>query len=215
MTPPRSTEAGAGDHQVTGADAVRDRLAERTQQILERPDAPADPVAAERDTAVVRECRYLLRLLSTRSRSAGEMRQRLSQREVPAAIVHEVMARMDRAGLIDDETFAREWVQQRRALRALSDQALRRELDRREVAEEFIDLALDGGDDEEEQRCRDLVRSRIGAADRDHLRSERDGNHRRRLARRLDALLTRKGYPGDLAVRVISAELADAASSQH
>lgn len=166
---------------------------------------------------MVRECRYLMRLLSLRSRSAGEMRQRLSQREVPAAIVHEVMARMDRAGLIDDEAFAREWVQQRRALRSLSDRALRRELDRREVAESVIDLALDGGEEgaeeDEEQRCRDLVRSRLSAEDRDRLRGERDGSHRRRLARRLDALLTRKGYSGDLAVRVISAELRDAAGS--
>src|SRR5690625_3805261 len=83
-----------------------------------------------------------MRLLSTRRRSAGEMRDRLVQREVPAAIIHEVMARMDRAELIDDETFAHDWVQQRRELRALSDLALRRELEKRSVDAGIIDAAL-------------------------------------------------------------------------
>src|SRR5699024_11951981 len=75
-------------------------------------------------------------------RSAGEMRDRLVQREVPAAIIHEVMARMDRAELIDDEAFAHDWVQQRRELRALSDLALRRELGKRSVDAGIIDAAL-------------------------------------------------------------------------
>jgi len=63
----------------------------------------------------------------------------------------------------------------------------------------------------EGERGGDVVRSRVGPRDREQLRRERDGTHRWRLSRRLDALLTRKGYPGDLAVRVISAELRAAA----
>lgn len=190
-----------------GAAQVSARLARRTQEILERPPRDPDPQRVEREKAVVRECRYLMRLLSTRRRSAGEMRRRLEEREVPADVAHEVMARIARADLIDDAAFAQEWVRQRRELRALGDEALRRELEQRRVAAVHIDAALDGGDADEEQRCRDLVRSRIEDRDRDRLRRERDGVHRRRLSRRLDALLTRKGYPGALAVRVISTEL--------
>ena len=210
MSSSQPLRLGPDDQQVAGTEAVRDRLSRRTQQILDRSPAPADPAAAEREKLVVGECRYLMRLLSTRRHSAGEMRDRLVQREVPAAIIHEVMARMDRAELIDDETFAHDWVQQRRELRALSDLALRRELEKRSVDAGIIDAALACTEGDEEQRCRDLVRSRIDGADRERLREERDGSHRRRLARRLDALLTRKGYPGDLAVRVISAELREA-----
>lgn len=207
MSSTSSSGAGTDDPQVDGAGAVQDRLARRTQQILDRSPAPADPVAAEREKLIVRECRYLMRLLTIRRRSAGEMRGRLAQREVPAGIIHEVMARMDRAELIDDETFAREWIRQRRELRALSDRALRRELEQRRVDAEVIEAALERTGGDEEQRCRELVRSRIDDADRARLRTERDGSHRRRLARRLDALLTRKGYPGGLAIRIISAEL--------
>ncbi|WP_425546264.1 regulatory protein RecX [Brachybacterium tyrofermentans] len=139
------------------------------------------------------------------------MRDRLAQREVPADVAHEVMARIDRADLIDDAAFAQEWVTQRRSMRALGDEALRRELASRRVESDLIEDALGTGEDDEEERCRDLVRSRIGYRDREQLRSERDGSHRRRLSRRLDALLTRKGYPGSLAVQVIAAELRAAA----
>src|SRR5699024_9615689 len=131
--------------------------------------------AVEREKQVVRECRYLMRLLSTRRRSAGEMRERLAGREVSAALAHEVMARMERADLIDDEAFAREWVQQRRELRSLSDLALRRELEGRRVDPEAIDAALGQGGSDEEQRCRELVRARIGGIDRARLRTDRDG----------------------------------------
>ena len=212
---------GAGDQQVVGAadvraeehvpDPVRDRLAARTREILERPRPAASEEQVAREKAVVHECRYLMRLLSTRRRTDGEMRLRLSGREVPADVAHEVMARIDRAGLIDDAAFARDWVQQRRALRSLGDEALRRELEQRRVDAVHIEAALGEGESDEEQRCRELVRSRLGPRDRDLLRAERDGAHRRRLSRRLDALLTRKGYPGDLAVHVIAGELRAAA----
>lgn len=201
MTSPRHADDGA----------LREHLAQRTRQILEAPRPAPDPERAAREKAVVHECRYLMRLLASRRRSAGEMRERLERREVPADVAHEAMARIDRAGLVDDAGFARDWVAQRRALRALGDEALRRELAAKHVAAPLIDAALREGGDDEEQRCRELVRSRLGARDLEQLRQERDGAHRRRLSRRLDALLTRKGYPGDLAVRVIAGELRAAA----
>lgn len=195
-------------------DQVRERLQERTREILERPRAAPDPHAVEHEKAVVRECRYLMRLLSTRRRSAGEMRGRLEEREVPAAIAHEVMARIDRAGLVDDAAFAGEWVAQRRELRSLSDEALRRELRERRVDESHIDDALAMGEPgDEEQRCRELVRSRL-QPELARLRQDPDRTHQRRMARRLDALLTRKGYPGDLAVQVIASELREAAQQE-
>jgi regulatory protein len=222
MTPQQ--HSGADDQQVVGAAAVpahgssapphptvQDQLAARTREILERPRPARSEEQVAREKAVVHECRYLMRLLSIRRRSEGEMRRRLAEREVPADVAHEAMARIDRAGLIDDAAFARDWVQQRRALRSLGDEALRRELEARRVDGELIEEALADGRSDEEQRCRELIRSRIGLRDRERLRTERDGEHRRRLSRRLDALLTRKGYPGDLAVHVIAGELRAAA----
>src|SRR5699024_12678068 len=115
------TGAAADHRAIPGRAApgeIRERLADRTRQILERPRPAPDPEHAEREKAVVHECRYLMRLLASRRRSAGEMRERLRQREVPGAIAHEVVARIDRAGLTGAERFAPDWVQQRRARRA-------------------------------------------------------------------------------------------------
>lgn len=207
---PPAAAPGAPGHLPTAAE-IRTDLGRRTQQILDAPRDAAAPHDREREKAVVHECRYLMRLLAMRRRSEGEMRTRLARREVPADIAHEVMARIDRAGLIDDAAFARDWVAQRRALHSLGDEALRRELADRAVDPAMIDTALATGASDEETRCRDLVRSRIDHRDRQRLRTDRDGSHRRRLSRRLDALLTRKGYPGSLAVHVISSELRDAA----
>lgn len=213
MTPsvPRDADAPRGVGIADPDTRVRSELQRRTREILERERPGADPEAIERERTVVRECRHLMRLLATRARSEGELRSKLAERVVPAALAQEVMDRLERADLLDDAAFAAEWVRQRRELRGLGDEALRRELVAKQVAEVHIDAALAAGGDSEEQRCRELVRSRLDTQDRRRLRRERDGAHRRRLARRLDALLTRKGYPGDMAVHVIAGELRRAA----
>jgi regulatory protein len=187
-------------------------LAARTEEILAR--APSEPSAqeVEREKTVVAECRYLMRLLSTRRRSAGEMRRRLHEREVPADLVHEILARIDRAGLIDDAAFARDWVLQRRELRGLADEALRRELEAKEVDSADIDAALRAGTDsleaaeiEEEERCRDLTRRRLA---RESARTDlEDRTRRAQTARRLEGYLRRRGYDGALIRRVVSSEL--------
>lgn len=188
---------------------VLQHLEEATARIIARGAAPADPEAAEREKETVRAGRYLLNLLSRRRRSEHELRERLAQREVPAAIAHEAIARLARAGLLDDAAFAEEWIRQRREMRGLGDEALRRELQDKGVAVDLIEDALQGGDHDEEDRCRDLVRSRLrqeharlGDAMLDAGSPEWAG-----ARRRLDAYLTRRGYGGDMAVRVISAEM--------
>lgn len=191
---------------MTEHEAVLAALRRRTQDVLTTPAAPESPEDREREKAIVHECRYLMRLLATRRRSEGELRSRLAQREVPRDIAHEVIARTDRAGLIDDAAFAREWVEQRRRLRGLSDEALRRELRDRSVDPEHILTALALGADDEEDRARELVRARLRREEQ-RLRADTDGSERGRCARRLDGLLRRKGYDGALALRVISTEL--------
>lgn len=203
MTAPRS------DHGPTGEDsgrAVVRGLRDRTAAIAEAGPARVTAEQAAFDAAVVAECRYLMRLLAVRRRSEGEMRARLHERGVPTDVAHETIARIARAGLIDDAAFARDWVTQRRELRGLSDEALRRELRARSVAPEIIAVALALGEDDEEERARSLVRRRLGR-DEAALLADADGSVRRAVARRLDAHLRRKGYDGALAVRVISTEL--------
>lgn len=212
---------------MTAADPRIAALEARTREILERGEAAPDPEAAEREKAVVRECRYLMRLLAIRRRSEGEMRERLERREVPGATIHEAIARMHRADLVDDLEFAREWVRQRRRDRGLADAALRRELEARCVAADLIERALReeeplsadhgplGATAGEEHRCRELVRSRLAVEQRRSGEDLLDENGQVRegseswsaIRRRLDGYLARRGYSGALAVHVISSEM--------
>ncbi len=209
------------DAEVQNAARTRAELSARMQEILDRPPAPLDPEEVEREKEVVRECRYLMRLLSTRARSEGEMRSRLRERELPGSVIHEVMARIQRAGLIDDAAFAREWVRQRRASKALADEALRRELEAKQVSPADIDSALAlpepsvqqeehrvrPGMSAEEARCRGHVRERLRRELARRPDATEDPALRRAIARRLDAQLRRRGYDGALALHVISTEM--------
>lgn len=206
---PRSPAAeGASDQDRR---AVVADLSRRAEALARRPAPSAEDQerAREREKAVVRECRYLMRLLADRRRSEGEMRARLVDREVPASVAHEVMERIRRADLIDDAAFAAEWVAQRRRLRGLSDDALRRELARRRVEDPVIDAALAAdpdGEQGEEVRARELVRARL-ARTGDLERAAADPSERARLSRRLDGYLRRRGYDGALARRVVAGEI--------
>lgn len=186
---------------------MRAMLAERITAIMERPRPVITAQQAQQEKQIVAECRYLMRLLASRPRSRGEMRQRLAAREVPPAIIHDVMARIERAGLIDDAAFAREWVRQRRERKGLADEALRRELAEREVKPADIDAALAEDDTGEEQRCRELVRARLRREARALHGLPEDGPGWSKVARRLEGLLRRRGFPGDLCTHVISTEM--------
>src|ERR1700760_4725419 len=74
-----------------------------------------------------------VRLLSVRSRSRTELRQAMARKEIEEEVAELVLGRLDRAGLIDDESFAHEWVASRHSHRGLSRRALVNELRRKGV----------------------------------------------------------------------------------
>ena len=88
-----------------------------------------------------------LRLLSHRPRSEREMRTRLAMRGVAPEVVEEEIERLRRAGLLDDEKFARAWVEDRKRVAPRGRRMLRYELLGRGIDVEAVDLATDGIDD--------------------------------------------------------------------
>lgn len=90
-----------------------------------------------------------LRLLSHRARSEAEMRTRLAMRGVaPAAVDHEI-ERLRQAGLLDDEKFARAWVEDRKRHAPRGKRMLRYELLGRGIEPEAIDQVTAPIDDRE------------------------------------------------------------------
>ncbi|MBK6661488.1 MAG: regulatory protein RecX [Thermoflexaceae bacterium] len=69
-----------------------------------------------------------LRLLSHRARSENEMRTRLGMRGIAPAIIEEEIVRLRDAGLLDDEQFARAWVEDRKRFAPRGRRMLRYEL---------------------------------------------------------------------------------------
>ena len=90
-----------------------------------------------------------LRLLSHRARSETEMRTRLAMRGIEPAAVEEEIVRLQRAGLLDDEKFARAWVEDRRRLAPRGRRMLRYELLGRGIEMAAVEQVTQDIDDRE------------------------------------------------------------------
>ncbi|KPM57170.1 recombinase RecX [Frankia sp. R43] len=146
-----------------------------------------DPLAAAREIC--------LHQLAARPRSRAELAAVLSRRGVEEEIAGLVLDRLAEVGLVDDEAFAAAFVSSARAGRGLGRRALAVELRRRGVQPEVSEEALAAvGTEDEEVTARSLVARRLRAM---------EGLPAPVQARRLAALLTRKGYPLDLVRRVV------------
>jgi regulatory protein len=90
-----------------------------------------------------------LHFLSYRPRSSAEVRQNLTKRGTPESLVEETMNRLQRAGLVNDQEFARAWVENRNAFQPRSKLALRMELRHKGLSDEIVQPILDEHVDEE------------------------------------------------------------------
>ena len=85
------------------------------------------------------------RFLEARPRSVAETRRRLLRACYPEALVDQVVTRLVEVGYLDDEAFARAWVESRDRAHPRGAAALRRELATRGVASDAIAAALARG----------------------------------------------------------------------
>jgi regulatory protein len=175
--------------------------------------------AAVDDPAVVLEA--AARFLEARARSIGEVRRRLTSAGYQADLVEGAITRLGELGMLDDEAFAKAWVESRDRARPRGERALADELRLRGVDRAVIVAALD------ERR----ESSAAGDSDADEIAPSADEaaatrlleRNSRLLARVVDprarrqrayALLARNGFdPGvcaALAARVVEAPEADA-----
>jgi regulatory protein len=143
-----------------------------------------------------------LRFLEARSRSVAEVRRRLTEAGYRIELIEGAVARLIDIGVLDDEQFARLWIESRDRARPRGEQALRRELALKGVERAVVDQLLDerrgdGGDEssvDAEAAERVLVR---------HARSlERVADVRVRRQRAY-ALLARNGFDPETASQAV------------
>jgi regulatory protein len=90
-----------------------------------------------------------LHFLSYRPRSSSEVQRNLIKRGISETLAQETVTRLQEAGLVNDEAFARAWVENRNTFRPRSRAALELELRRKGLGEETVRTVLNEQVDEE------------------------------------------------------------------
>lgn len=172
--------------------------------------------AAVTDPAEILEA--AARFLEARSRSVEEVRRRLAGLGYRPELVADAVERLAGLGYLDDEAFARAWVESRDRARPRGESALRRELVLKGVDRGLVDSVLEerraagvpGGPrgaglpagtgpaedraEPDEAAAERLLRRRLGAL-------QREADPRRRQQRAY-ALLARNGFAPDVCAAV-------------
>jgi regulatory protein len=133
-----------------------------------------------------------LGLLAVRPRSRRELELRLTRAGFDQQEVDEVLVRLERVGLIDDEAFARAVAEHAFGTRRSGAMAVRRALGAKGVAGDTVDTVVAELGDGEEERAVALARSRVRRL---------AGLPPQKAFGRLVSLLARRGYPSSVARR--------------
>jgi regulatory protein len=176
----------------------RETIAERRERRGEIDD-PAAVLAAA------------MRFLEARSRSIAEVRRRLTGAGYRVDLVDGAITRLAELGVLDDEAFARGWVESRDRARPRGERALRDELRLKGIERSLVDEVLG---DRRELRAND-AEDDDGSPDRlaalrlieRHARTLDRIDDPRKRRERAYALLARNGFDPDIC-REIAARLA-------
>lgn len=93
-----------------------------------------------------------LKFISYRPRSEAEVRQHLKKKDVSDSKIENALTRLRNAGLVNDEQFARYWVETRAAFRPKGKRALKAELRAKGVAASEMEASLSETSDVEVAR---------------------------------------------------------------
>ena len=196
-----------------------------------RRETPAEGRArrgAVDDPAVVLDA--AARFLEVRPRSIDEVRRRLREAGYRADLVDGAIERLADLGMLDDEAFARAWVESRDRARPRGERALRSELRRKGVAGPIVANVLEerqtastesgqagdpgsagdrapSGDRASSVSADDVAAARLLVRRGGAVARERDLRRRRAKAY---ALLARHGFDPDVASRALATWMAEA-----
>lgn len=141
-----------------------------------------------------------LNMLSVRDYSRADLHEKLLTKEHPEDAVEVVLTKLERAGLINDAEYAKNFVRVQRENRALSKMALKRELGKKGIAESYISQAVDDVADEHEVAfgiAMKKARSTVGLP-------------RETRMRRILGMLARRGFAQGLSMDVTRRALDEA-----
>lgn len=135
-----------------------------------------------------------LTYVSRRPHSEAELRTKLGRKDYDEALIEDALLRLNQLGYLDDEAFARQWVEERGQKRGA--RLLQAELRKKGVADAIIEQVLAADASDEVAEARALAEKRLGRL---------SGHSPAIVRRRLTDYLARRGY----SYQVISEALAE------
>jgi regulatory protein len=160
-----------------------------------------DDVRALRESEDVSTATHAaIRLVAHQARTESELRKRLARNGFPAPAIEAAIERMREWNYLDDQDFARRWVESREGHRPRSASMIKRELVGKGVDAETAEQVVDEAEIDEYKIALDLGLKWAA-------RPVREDPEARR--RRLAAYLQRRGFGWDIVRRVLDASLSD------
>ena len=149
------------------------------------------PAQGDGDRAV--ELAY--RALGRRERTVAELRRYLEGKRVEPELIDGAIARLREEGWLDDDRYARRFVEDKRTLERWGGERIARDLRKRGVEPELIEAALAGHGREDELRAAvELLRTKLSEPPEDDRSRDRAWR-----------LLVRRGYEAELAYEAVRA----------
>jgi len=139
---------------------------------------------------------YALRLIEMRRRSTREIRDKLVMKGIDKSEIETVCSELETIGLLDDEKFARDWIENRQHFRPTGVVRLRQELFAKGIDREIVDQAIREykNNSDEFPAALDLARRKL------KLYRKLDADTAKR---RLAGFLARRGYETSIVSKVL------------
>jgi regulatory protein len=170
-------------------------LARITAAWLKTGDELSDEKIAKLQDEDSRELAYqqAMLFLSYRARSEKEIRQNLKKHEYVKGVIEDTLERLRKAGLANDNEFARAWVENRNTFRPRSKKALAIELRQKGLDDEAIQASLSAVDE-------DALAYETGLKRAARLK----GLERSEFRKKLSEFLLRRGFSYSVAASIVS-----------
>jgi len=134
-----------------------------------------------------------LNFLSFRIRSEKEIQQNLQKYEVSEDVIDDVLEKLRSVSLLDDQEFAKQWIENRIQFRPRGKRALSSELFQKGLSGQIIEDAL--SDLDEEGLAFDCARQKI---------SKFKDLEQKKFQEKLSSYLNRRGFPYSIINQVVS-----------
>lgn len=112
---------------------------------------------AKKQSQVDKAYNLALAYVARRIRSEGELRDYFRRKDYAPELAEQLLTRLRNLGFVDDEEFARRWVENRRLLKATSAKKLRLELRQKHIPDGIIRQVLEDDETDERLLLRELI----------------------------------------------------------